>query len=123
MSFLMESLDGRFQNAYVVLLSLSRRRSHREGGDAAAVGDGAILLLVLGDVISQCLVETLGVQGIQDHSGADLSLRRARHHLSKVDDELIGRVGDNGEVAVLALCHFVADFDIQLVFRIVFHGI
>ena len=73
---LLQSKNGRYPNGLrpsysgnLPKSSLSSRRSYRELGDIATqVLDGAKLLLVFGDVVGQSLVQTLGVQRVQNHS-------------------------------------------------------
>src|SRR5579872_877681 len=51
----------------------------------------------------------------QDDAGPHLALWRARHDVYEIDHEFRVRMGDNGQIGILAIGHLLTDLDIQLI--------
>jgi len=71
--------------------------------------------LEAGHIFRQRLHEPLGMLRRQNDPGFYLALRRAGHHIDKIDHKLRMGMRDDGQVRIFSFCHFFTDLDIQLV--------
>ena len=76
--------------------------------------DFAKLLFILLQVVLQGEEESLGVFGSHDDTAAHFGFLHAGHHADEVENELAGRVGEDGEVAIHALCHLGLQLNLKL---------
>ena len=76
--------------------------------------DGAVLVLVLIDIVLQSTHEALGMLRGQHNARLDLRLGHSRHHLDEINYEFGWRMGDDGKVGVNTLSGLLVPFDAEL---------
>ena len=93
----------------------------RNSGRSRSLANRTKALLIVLNVTTQGLLQSLGMTRAHDHPTLQLSERRLRKNHQEISNELFRCMGDNSHIAVITLLHLIIglDCDLDLVFSFV----
>ena len=69
--------------------------------------------LILADIVLKGTEKVLGVFGSHDDTALYASLRHVRCHIDEIEEKLVARMGNHGEVGIVAAGHFRREFYLE----------